>query len=137
MVPTAFLFKIRDKKQGEFLEKRLGGRILFGQQMRKLGQLSIELRFEHISDKPYTGAISVNQDSELRTIAVRSIADNRDQISFTKKGIYNVWMWESGDEKILTGQFSYIKTWVNLEGYYTNWPGNTIHVRLFGGIARG
>ena len=117
------------KKIGSYNEERLGVRILLGQQLRKLGQMSIELRLENAKDQTYQGTFDAQQNSELRTITIRSITDKRDRIAFTTKGIYNVWYWETGNEQILEGQENYTKAFVNLEGYYTYWQRHTFHLR--------
>lgn len=123
------------EKRGEYLEERRGGRLIFGQQLKKLGQLTVELRLENVRDRRYSEFFDREQNSELRTITIRSVADKRDKIGFTSDGIYNVWYWESGNETILEGQESYTKAFINLEGYYTNWPKHTFHVKFNGGFA--
>jgi NTE family protein len=132
-------FYVGLQKQGEFLEERRGGRLIFGQQLKKLGQLTVEFRLENVKDKQYsdrhTKFFDRTQNSELRTLTIRSVADKRDRIGFTTDGIYNVWYWESGNERILESQESYTKAFIHLEGYYTNWPGHTFHVKFNGGFA--
>jgi len=122
-------------EKGTFLEERRGGRVIFGQQLKKLGQLSVELRLENAKDKQFSNFFDRGQNSELRTIRISSIADKRNKIGFTSDGIYNVWYWESGNERILEGQESYTKAFINLEGYYTNWENHTFHIRFVGGFA--
>ncbi len=122
-------------KQGEYLEERRGGRLIIGQQLKKLGQLTLEFRVENAKDKPYSDKFEKLQNSELRTITIRSVADKRDKVGFTNEGIYNMWYWESGNEQILEGQESYTKAYLNLEAYNTTWPGHTIHIRFTGGFS--
>jgi NTE family protein len=120
---------------GEYLEERRGGRFVIGQQLKKLGQLTLEFRIENAKNREYSGYFTKQQNSELRTITIRSVADKRDQVGFTNSGIYNIWFWESGNERILEGQESYTKAFINLEGYYTTWLDHTIHIRFTGGFA--
>jgi NTE family protein len=117
------------QRTGEYREERSGVRILLGQQLQKLGQMSAELRIENAKDNTVSGLVDYTQNSELRTLTVRSITDKRDNIGFTTKGIYNVWYWEAGNEQILVGQEKFTKAFVNLEGYYTYWKNHTFHVR--------
>ena len=116
-------------KIGEYREERSGIRVALGQQLSKLGQMSVELRLENVKDNPYSGEFLFQQNSELRTLTIRSITDKRDQIAFTKMGIYNIWYWEAGNQKIFEGQEKYSKFFVNLEGYYTYWQHHTFHVK--------
>lgn len=122
-------------KMGEYLEERRGGRLIIGQQLQKLGQLTVEFRVENAKDKVYEDSFDRLQNSELRTITVRSVADKRDKVGFTNDGIYNMWYWESGNEQIFEGQESYTKAYLNLEGYYTTWPNHTLHIRFMGGFS--
>jgi len=122
-------------KLGEYLEERRGGRLIIGQQLKKLGQLTLEFRVENAKDKIYSAEFDKLQNSELRTITIRSVADKRDKVGFTNDGIYNMWYWESGNEQILEGQESYTKAYLNLEGFYTTWPRHTLHIRFTGGFS--
>lgn len=117
------------EKTGEYQEVRSGIRLFLGQQLRKLGQMSMELRIENVKDNTYSGMFPYQQNSEIRTLTIRSVTDKRDQIGFTKKGIYNIWYWETGNQKILEGQEKYSKFFVNLEGYYTYWKYHTFHIK--------
>jgi outer membrane protein assembly factor BamA len=116
-------------KAGEYREERSGIRFLIGQQLRKLGQMSVEFRLEHAKDVRYSGTFDLPQNSELRTLTIRSITDKRDRIAFATRGIYNVWYWEAGNQEIFEGQEKYTKAYVNLEGYYTYWNKHTFHLR--------
>jgi NTE family protein len=124
-----------NKKIGEYKEERFGGKVIFGQQLQKLGQMSIELRLENVKDKLNSGSFANQQNSELRTITIRSLTDRRDKIAFTNEGIYNNWYWESGNESFLKGQEKFTKVYVNLEAFYTYWIKHTFHIRGVIGIA--
>ncbi len=114
---------------GEYQEDRFGFKVLLGQQLSKLGQMSIELRIENAKARKYSGEFGAPQNSELRTLTIRSITDKRDRIAFTTRGIYNVWYWEAGNQKILEGQEKFTKAFVNLEGYYTYSNRHTFHIK--------
>jgi NTE family protein len=135
-----FPFLIGENNDGEYLEVRRGARLGFGLQLKKLGQISIQLRLENVKNAPYAGSLTeeaaarVTQNSELRTISVTSVTDKRDNLPFTTSGIYNVWFWETANEQIAQGQEKYTKAFVNLEGYYTYWSRHTFHFRGLIGI---
>lgn len=128
-------FYLGRSKKGEYLEERRGGKLIIGQQLQKLGQLSVEFRIENAKDKPYEDDFERLQNSELRTITIRSVADKRNKVGFTTDGIYNMWYWESGNQQILEGQESYTKAFLNLEGYYSIWPRHNLHIRFKGGFS--
>jgi NTE family protein len=117
------------QKSGEYIENRSGVRVLLGQQLSKLGQMSVELRLENARAKEYSGIFDSPQNSELRTLTIRSITDRRDRIAFTTRGIYNVWYWEAGNQEILEGQEKFTKAFVNLEGFYTYARVHTFHLK--------
>ena len=133
-------FIVEDIQAGEYREERRGAKLGLGLQLKKLGQISIELRLENVKDTPYSGNLTEDQDqkltqnSELRTISVKSVTDKRDNLPFTKSGIYNVWFWETANEQVAQGQEKYTKVYVNLEGYYTYWDRHTFHFRGLIGI---
>lgn len=125
---------------GEYNEIRSGAKLGVGLQLQKLGQISIDFRLENVKDAPYSGELNedqknkVTQNSELRTLSIKSVADNRDNISFPTTGIYNVWFWETANQRIAQGQEKYTKAYVNLEGYYTYGSIHTLHLKGLIGI---
>ena len=127
-------FAISNIRSGEYIDERVGGRVVIGQQLRKLGQMSAELRIENASILRESGDFARRQDSQLRTITIRSVTDKRDQIGFTRNGIYNVWYWETGNQRFFGGQEKFTKAFINLEGYYTYWSRHTFHVKGVIGI---
>ena len=135
-----FPYIVEDEKVGEYREERRGAKLGLGIQLKKLGQISIELGLENVKDAPHSGDLNedqinrVTQNSELRTISVKSVTDKRDDLPFTKSGIYNVWFWETANEQIAESQEKYTKAFVNLEGFYTYWERHTFHFRGLIGI---
>jgi NTE family protein len=125
-------FLVNLRKIGEYWEERIGGKLIIGQQLRKLGQMNIELRIENVKDRRYSGEFNYSKNSELRTLSIRSVTDKRNKIAFPSKGIYNIWYWEAGNERIIGGQEKYTKAYVKLEGFYTYKSRYTLHLR--GGI---
>lgn len=119
---------------GEYQEERRGIRFQAGWQMQRLGQLIAELRMENVKDKRFSGYFDLSQNVELRTFAIHSITDKRDRIDFPTKGIYNYWLWESGNKLILDSQEPYTKVLINLEGFYTLNNVHTLHLRLLAGV---
>ncbi|MHB2153744.1 patatin-like phospholipase family protein [Calditrichota bacterium GD2] len=122
-------------KGGSYREERRGVRFQVGQQLQRLGQFIIELRHENIKDVKEDGAFPYTQNINLRTFAIKAIADKRDRIDFATKGINNYWSWESGNKLVLGSTEPFTKILVNLEGYYTFRKRATWHVRTFFGVA--
>ncbi len=128
-------FYLEARRRGMYTERRRGIRLLFGQQLKKLGQLTAELKIENVKDERESGEFTSRQDSRLRTLTLRSVTDKRDRIGFTQSGTYNVWYWETGNQRILEGEEKFTKAFVNLETYYTYAGHHTFHARLQAGVA--
>lgn len=124
----------RNGLTGSYREIRRGARFQVGQQLRRLGQFIIELRHENVEDRRESGTFRYPQNIELRTFAVRAMADKRNRADFPTKGINNYWSWETGNRLLLASKESYTKALVNLEGYYSFRNKATWHLRLFFGI---
>ncbi len=124
----------RNGATGSYREIRRGARFQVGQQLRRLGQFIIELRHENVEDRRESGTFRYAQSIELRTFAVRAMADKRNRADFPTKGINNYWSWETGNRLVLASKESYTKALVNLEGYYSFRNKATWHLRLFFGI---
>jgi NTE family protein len=135
-----FPYYFKSDKIGEYKEIRRGVTFGLGLQLQKLGQISVELKLENVKDEIYSGDFTedlnnrLTQNSELRTLSVKSVTDKRDNIDFTKNGIYNIWFWETANQQIAQGQEKYTKAYVNLEGFYTYWINHTFHFRGLIGI---
>jgi NTE family protein len=121
-------------QHGSYKEIRRGARFQVGQQLRRLGQFIIELRHENVEDRRESGFFDFKHKIELRTFAIRAIADKRNRADFPTKGINNYWAWESGNRFVLGSKESYTKALVNLEGYYSYRQRATWHLRMFFGI---
>jgi NTE family protein len=127
-------------KAGRYLDTRQGSKFLFGQQLKRLGQLTVEFDIRNVDiisevDSAKMSNPPSTSNSEIRSITLRSITDKRDRIAFTREGTYNIWYWETGQEQILGGQEKYTKAYVQLEGYYTKYQKHTFHVKGVVGIA--
>lgn len=103
---------------GNYLTIRRGVKFMIGQQIGRLGLISLQLRSENVdifddNDRfPYSG------DYILRSFMVQSEVDRRDRLPFPKRGIYNRWFWESGNQQVLGGNISFVRIFLGLEGYY-------------------
>lgn len=119
---------------GRYREERKGLRFQMGTQIRRLGQLLVELRQENVFDKGYSGTFTNQQNIDIRTLAFSALSDKRDRIDFPTRGIYNHWSWESGNRLILGTEQTFTKALINLEGFYTFNAIHTWHLKFFVGI---
>lgn len=118
---------------GNYLTIRRGAKFMIGQQIGRLGLISLQLRSENIDifdngDKfPFSGPY------RLRSITVRSEVDKRDRLPFPERGIYNRWFWETGNQQVLGGNISFVRIFLGLEGYYKFLTYFNYHPYLFAG----
>ena len=127
-------YNISDRIIGRYREERKGIRFQVGTQIRRLGQLAAEIRQENVIDSRNTGIFYNQQNSEIRTLVIQALSDKRDRIDFPTKGIYNHWLWESGNRLLFESSESFTKIMINLEGYYTFGSVHTWHLKMFFGL---
>lgn len=125
---------IKQKNEAEYREERLGLRLQVGQQLRKVGQLVGEVRFERVKDFRKSGKFFHENDLNLLTLSVHSRTDKRDRVDFPTSGIYNHWAWEAANSSWLKSQISYTKLHLNLEGYYELFKDHVTRLRFFAGL---
>jgi len=104
--------------QGEYMTTVRGGHFVIGQQIKRLGLISAELRVENISVTSGDPAFPYQDKYRLRSFTIRSVVDKRDRIPFPENGIYNRWYWETGNQQILESSKPFTKIFLGLEGYY-------------------
>ena len=131
---------VGQERIGNYLAKREGSKFLFGQQLKRLGQVTIEFDIRNVDIFPEVDSLKMARppsasNSEIRSITLKSITDKRDKVAFTTEGTYNIWYWESGQEQILGGHGKYTKAYVQLEGFYTKFQNHTFHTKGVIGIA--
>lgn len=97
---------------------RRGIYLSVGQQIEKLGLISAELRAETVDIFATSAAFPYGDRYQVRSFALRSVVDKRDQLPFPRKGIYNRWFWETGNQFLLGSSFSFTRIFLGLEGYY-------------------
>jgi len=119
-----------------YREERIGLRLRLGRQIRRVGQLAGEIRWERVSDFESEGRFTALKPLELRVLALSSISDHRNRIDFPTRGINNYWYWESGNSRGPGRSNTYSKIFLNLEGYYSVFnQSTTAHVRFRIGVA--
>jgi len=122
------------ERMEDYLTIRRGFRLIFGQQIERLGSITAEVRWDNVDvfspdpTFPYTDRYSV------RSLVFRSVVDKRDKLPFPEHGIYNRWYWESGSKRILGSSTSFTRFWISMEGYYQLTRPFTYHIRAWGGI---
>ena len=123
------------EKKGKYKTIRRGAKFMIGQQIGRLGLISLQLRLENIDISGNYEGFPFSNSYELRSFTVLSEVDKRDQLPFPKRGIYNRWFWESGNQKVLGGNISFTRIFLGLEGYYQFLKFFNYHPYLYAGSA--
>ncbi len=122
-----------DKTLGKYSERRTGLRLSVGQQVRRFGALTAELRWEEINFDSLFGSGYPVSKSGITALALRSVVDTRDQLPFTRGGRYVNVSYEYAKPPA-PKEKSFVKFFSHAESFHSFGP-HTLHSRFLGGIA--
>lgn len=123
------------EQKGEYVILRRGTQFMLGQQIGRLGLISLQLRLENIHTSSHQEGFPYSDSYRLRSFTVRSEVDKRDRLPFPRRGIYNRWFWETGNQSVLGGSISFTRIFIGLEGYYQFLRLFNYHPYLYAGSA--
>jgi len=126
---------LRFQKQGEYAETRSGFDFSFGQQIQRLGTVSVEGKYNQINLENRWGTNLFSGEIEVNTLALRSIVDTRDQNPFPMSGKYYHFFYEFSSATILASDISYFKLFSSLENYKTWFEWHTLHPKVMWGTS--
>lgn len=118
---------------GEFLEQRLGVHVALGQQLRRLGAVSAELRFEEVQLKSLSGGGYPSGNSTLNALILRSAVDTRDRLPFPRRGRF-VYVFYENVYSELGARDSFFRLLARIETFHSRSP-HTIHPKLIIGTS--
>ncbi|MDZ7291408.1 MAG: patatin-like phospholipase family protein [candidate division KSB1 bacterium] len=113
---------------GEYLDDRLGLHLVLGQQMRRIGAVSAELRFEEVNLKALKGSGYPTGNSTLNAIILRSVVDTRDRLPFPRHGRYVHAFYENVYSE-LGAKDSFFRMLMRMETFHSRGP-HTLHPKL-------
>ena len=102
---------------GSYTQSITEGSFAFGQQMRRLGTLSLRMKLENIDLEPELRATAPIEHFILINMILRSEVDTRDRVPFPRTGKYHILEYESG-YRFLGSAISYFKIFSSMESYY-------------------
>lgn len=123
------------ERKGNYLTIRRGSKFMIGQQIGRLGLISLQFRLESIHVNGDNLDFPYSDHYRLRSLVVRSEVDKRDRLPFPQRGIYNRWFWETGNQRVLGGNTSFTRIFLGLEGYYQFLKYFNYHPYLYAGSA--
>lgn len=102
---------------GDFDHTRIFGYLSIGQQMKRLGTLSVIFQAERCFIHPTTTSMFESSDHSLRTLTLRSEVDSRNRYPFPQSGNYHILEYESG-LTFLGSEIAYTCFSSRMEFYY-------------------
>jgi NTE family protein len=122
------------RRTGSYQQRNLQTVLSVGQQMKRLGTLSFQLRNENIRLIQNTGGHTPDESFVLRNIVIRSEVDTRDRVPFPTSGKYQVFEYETS-AKFLKSRIPYARMTSSMESYYPFLGGFVLHPRIRWGTA--
>lgn len=120
-------------RTGTYEEKRYHLSVAIGQQVRRLGQVSLGLKAENISVSTLEGFFPADASHQIREFELRTVVDTMDRTPFATRGVRHEFIYETAIDA-LASDISYVKMLLSMESYHTAGR-HTLHPRLFFGTA--
>lgn len=122
------------RKKGEYRISIAKWEAMIGQQMRRLGTLSLQFVRENLSLMSLNGTAPLGEQFSLFTMKIKSEVDTRDRLPFPNSGKYHILEYETAG-KFLGSQISYTKLSSSMESFYPLQYKIVFHPRIFWGTA--
>jgi len=106
------------KKTGEYQTSHSSASFSIGQQMRRLGTLSVQICTEKVDIQSTNNNVELRESYNLRNITVRSEVDTRDRVPFPNSGNHHIMEYETATS-FLGSEISYSRLFSFMEFYYT------------------
>jgi len=123
------------KKIGEYQNLNIGFSFSVGQQIKRLGTISLTAKLQSIELRKISGYGYPTDNMELKTIAIQSIVDTQDKYPFPTKGKYYKFFYEVSSATVLNSQEAFFKLYSSIESYFTFRKRNTIHPKVIWGTS--
>lgn len=119
---------LKSKRLGAYTDDRLGLHLALGQQMRRIGAVSAELRLEEVNLKLLDGGGFPTGNRTLNALILRSAVDTRDRLPFPRRGRYVHAFYENVYAD-LGEDDSFFRFFLRLETFHSRGP-HTFHPKL-------
>jgi NTE family protein len=113
---------------GEYLDRRIGAHFALGQQVRRIGAVSAELRSEKAKLIALSGGGYPAFNSTLNSFILRSIVDTQDRLPFPRRGRYVHAFYEYVNSE-LGAKDSFFRFFTRIETFHSRGP-HTVHPKL-------
>ncbi len=119
---------LQSERVGAYMDDRLGLHLALGQQVRRIGAVSAELRLEEANLKLLEGGGFPTGNKTLNALILRSVVDTRDRLPFPRRGRY-VHVFYENVYADLGEDDSFFRFFLRLETFHSRGP-HTFHPKL-------
>ncbi len=120
-------------RSGTYAEERYSISAAVGQQVMRLGLISLGIWAEDVSARTIDGLFPLNSSHTLRGFALRSVIDTQDRQPFPISGVRHEFVYESTPD-LFGGGVSYVRLFLSMESFLT-FGRHTLHPRIVFGTA--
>jgi NTE family protein len=113
---------------GEYRDERLGFNMALGQQIRRFGAVSVELRLEEVNLKSVSGSGYPAGNSTLNALILRSVVDTRERWPFPRRGRFVSAVYESVYADLIANT-SFFRFAMKMETFHSRGP-HTVHPKI-------
>ncbi|OVE79732.1 hypothetical protein BVY01_01645, partial [bacterium I07] len=131
---SQYYFYQNHSQVGSYHLHNLQGSFMIGQQMRRLGTLSLRLRSEFIHMMPTSGEDVPLEKFTLVNLTLRSEVDSRDRMPFPSSGNHHIFEYETAGG-FMGSQVPYTKIYSTMESFHPLKPGIIFHPKIVWGTA--
>ncbi len=112
---------------GEYRQSTFAALASVGQQLERLGTLSLEARAQRSAISPLRGRLYQTGTLSFRSVALRSVVDTRDQLPLPTAGKQQVFYYEYASGRLGGVPVSFARVYSSLDTWHTFSPGHTVH----------
>ncbi|MGQ9853412.1 MAG: patatin-like phospholipase family protein [Candidatus Oleimicrobiaceae bacterium] len=112
---------------GSYRQRTFYTLLSIGQQLERLGTLSLEARAEQTTMRPLGGRLYQTGSLSFRGVALRSVVDTRDQLPFPTAGKHQIFSYEYAAGRLSGNAISFSRVYSSLDSWYSFLPGHTLH----------
>lgn len=116
---------------GEYEIGRKGVNFSLGQQIERLGNVSLFLRLENVAMKSRTGLLNLNDQMTLKTVGLVSKVDTRDKVPYPNSGKYHVFQYDFNFDR----KNRFFKFYNSITTFYSIFKNHTVIPRLAWGTS--
>jgi NTE family protein len=112
---------------GHYRQGTFNALLSMGQQLERLGMLSVEAKAEHTTMRPLGGRLYQTGTLSFRSLALRSVVDTRDQLPFPTSGKQQVFFYEYAAGRLSGQPISFSRVYSSLDSWHSLSAGHTLH----------